>query len=216
MGRAKQFDPSKALDVAVDAFWEHGYDGTGVQDLCRAMDLNPGSIYGAWGDKRALFLAALDRYVDTVSIEATDRRGRNPSVMAAIRDYFAHLIDAIVDGKRRWGCLITNTAVELARREPTIAARIALHFARLETAFAGALARARDAGELAPGVGLEAAPFLVCVVQGINVLAKTAPTRRSLQTIVETALAGVVADGPAARRDDRKRSRTTLAPSRTT
>lgn len=191
MGRAKQFDPSKALDVAVDAFWEHGYDGTGVQDLCRAMDLNPGSIYGAWGDKRALFLAALDRYVDTVSIEATDRMGRNPSGMAAIRDYFAHLVDAIVDGKRRWGCLITNTAVELARREPTIAAKIDIHFARLETAFAGALARARDAGELAPGVGLEAAPFLVCVVQGINVLAKTRPKREALEGIVRRALGGI-------------------------
>ena len=216
MGRAKQFDPEKVLDVAVDAFWEHGFDGTGVQDLCRVMELNPGSLYGAWGDKRALFLAALDRYVDTVSIEATDRMGRNPSGVEAIRDYFTHLIDAIVDGKRRWGCLITNSAVELARREPTIAAKIALHFARLETAFAGALARARDAGELVPGVGLEAAPFLVCVVQGINVLAKTTPTRRSLQRIVETALAGVVTDAPTARRDDRGRSRATPARSRTT
>jgi TetR/AcrR family transcriptional repressor of nem operon len=155
------------------------------------MGINPGSLYGAYGDKHALFLAVLDRYVETVSIEATDRIGRNPSGLAAIRDYFDHLIEAIVDGKRRWGCLITNSAVEMARREPAIAAKVDLHFARLETAFGAALARARAAGELGPSVGLEAASFLVCLVQGINVLAKTKPSREYLRQIVATALAGL-------------------------
>lgn len=195
MGRTKQFDPARTLDVAVDAFWENGFDGAGVAEICRSMGINPASLYGTYGDKRALFLAALDRYVETVSAEATDRMGRNPSGLAAIRDYFAHLIEAIVDGKRRWGCLITNSVIELARREPTIAAKIDLHFARLETAFGSALARARAGGELAPGVGLDAAPFLVCIVQGINVLAKTKPSRAYLNHIVETALAGLSDSG---------------------
>ncbi|HET9664675.1 MAG TPA: helix-turn-helix domain-containing protein, partial [Burkholderiales bacterium] len=62
MSRPREFDSSAALDRAVDTFWARGYDGTAVQDLCSAMDLNPGSLYGAFGDKRALFLAALDRY----------------------------------------------------------------------------------------------------------------------------------------------------------
>src|SRR5690349_22835246 len=95
VGRKREFDPAKTLDAAVDAFWEHGFDGTGVQQICQAMGINPGSLYGAYGDKRALFLAALDRYVETVSLEATDRMGRNPSGIDAIRDYFGHLIDAI-------------------------------------------------------------------------------------------------------------------------
>jgi TetR/AcrR family transcriptional repressor of nem operon len=71
-----------------------------------------------------------------------------------------------------------------------------LHFARLETAFGSALARARDAGELAPGVGIDAAPFLVCIVQGINVLAKTKPSPAYLDHIVQTALAGITRERP--------------------
>jgi TetR/AcrR family transcriptional regulator, transcriptional repressor for nem operon len=197
MGRTRQFDFEETLDVAVDTFWEHGFDGTAVTDLCKATGLSPASLYGAYGDKRALFLSALERYVETVSVEATDRLGRSASGLAAIRDYFEHLIDAIVDGKRRWGCLITNSVVELARREPTIAAKIDLHFARLETAFGAALARARASGELAPGVGLEAASFLVCVVQGINLLAKTRPSRRYLETIVKSAIDGLAANAAA-------------------
>jgi TetR/AcrR family transcriptional repressor of nem operon len=196
MGRLKQFNPDVTLDVAVDTFWQQGFEGTPVQDLCRAMGLNPGSLYGTYGDKRALFLAALDRYIETVSRQAIERIGRETSGMTAIRAYFAHLIDAIVDGKRRWGCLITNSAVELGARDPAIKAKVALHFARLETAFGSALARAQAAGELADSVGVDAAGFLVCVVQGVNVLAKTKPTRQQLEHVVEMALRALTANLP--------------------
>jgi TetR/AcrR family transcriptional repressor of nem operon len=188
MGRPRQFDPETTLDLAVDAFWEHGFEGTGVQELCRCLKLNPGSLYGAYGDKRALYIAAFDRYVAKISRDAIDRIAREPSGIAGIRAYFAHLVAAIVDGKRRWGCLVTNSVIELAAREPEIAAKVELHFARLETAFAGALARSRAAGELAPRIGPDTAPYLVCIVQGLNVLARTKPTRARLEAIVGTAL----------------------------
>ena len=188
MARPKQFDPEATLDLAIDAFWEHGFDGTGIQELCRRLKLNPGSLYGEYGDKRALFLAVFDRYVERVSRAAIERIAREPSGIAGIRAYFDHLIEAMIDGKRRWGCLITNSVVELAAREPEIAAKIALHFARLETAFASALARSQAAGELRSPIGPEAAAYLVCVVQGLNVLARTKPTRERLRAIVDTAL----------------------------
>jgi TetR/AcrR family transcriptional repressor of nem operon len=96
------------------------------------------------------------------------------------------------------GCLITNSLIELGASEPEIEAKIALHFARLETAFAGALARARLCGELKPDVGPEAASYLVCVVQGLNVLARTKPTRTQLAAIVSTALNSLSERHPAA------------------
>lgn len=187
MARPKAFDPQVVLDRAVDSFWQLGFDGVAVQDLCRAMVINPGSLYGTYGDKRALFLAALDRYMETVSKDAIERIAGESSGRSGIRSYFAFLVDAIIDGKRRWGCLVTNAAVECADHDPEIAERISLHFARLETAFASALARARLAGEIGPG-GMEAAPYLVCVVQGMNVLAKTKPTRARLEAIAAAAL----------------------------
>jgi TetR/AcrR family transcriptional regulator, transcriptional repressor for nem operon len=189
MSRAKQFDPDTALDAAVDQFWECGFEATSVQDLCRKLKLNPGSLYGTFGDKRALFVAVFDRYVERVSREAIERIAREPSGLVGISAYFDFLITAIVDGKRRWGCLITNSVIELAAQDPEIARKIGVHFARLETAFAGALERAKALGELdeknAPGGG---ASYLVCVVQGLNVLARTKPTRPQLVGIVNTAL----------------------------
>jgi TetR/AcrR family transcriptional repressor of nem operon len=126
-----------------------------------------------------------------VSREAIERLAREPSGLAGIRAFFRHLVEAMVDGKRRWGCLVTNSMVELAAREPDIKAKVELHFARLETAFASALARSKSAGELAPHAGPEAAAHLVCVVQGLNVLARTRPGRGRLDAIVDTALAGL-------------------------
>jgi TetR/AcrR family transcriptional repressor of nem operon len=200
MARPKEFDEATVLDEAVDAFWERGFDGTVVQDLCAAMGLNPGSLYGTFGDKRALFLAALDRYVDTVSRQAIERIGGGHSGLTGIRSYFDHLIAAMLDGKRRWGCLITNSAAELALHDPDVAARVKLQLARIESAFASALARAQAAGELAEGAGPHGAAFLVCLVQGLNILAKIKPERRALEGVVEVALKALTSPGSRTRR----------------
>ena len=188
MARPRQFDPEITLDFAVDTFWEWGFEATSIEKLCRNLKLNPGSLYGAYGDKRTLFVAILDRYVDKVSSEAIEQIAGNPSGVAGIRAYFDFLIEAIIEGKRRWGCLLTNSLVELSGRDPEVAAKVALHFARLETAFASALMRSRASGELQSDAGPELAPYLVCIVQGLNVLARTKPTRAKLQAMVNPAL----------------------------
>jgi TetR/AcrR family transcriptional repressor of nem operon len=196
VGRTRTFDVNAALDMAVDTFWQRGYEATSIQQLCQAMDIQPGSVYAAFGSKRDLFVAALRVYIETVSAEAVERINAPASGVQGLRDYFGHLVDAMVDGRRRWGCLITNSLVELAERDPELAGMFQQHLANLRTSFAGVLARARAAGELRPGAGPESAAFLVAVVQGMNVLAKTNPGRDALQAIADTALAGLVATGP--------------------
>jgi TetR/AcrR family transcriptional repressor of nem operon len=193
VGRIRGFDVEEALDVALDMFWEQGYDGTPVQALCHAMDLQPGSVYAAFGSKRELFVAALRRYTEAVSAEAVDRINGASSGLQGLRAYFDQLVNAMVDGKRAWGCLITNSLVEFAARDPELAGMFQLHLARLQTSFAAALARARADGELRQGAGPESAVMLVAVVQGMNVMAKSRPGRRALQDIADATLAGLTA-----------------------
>jgi TetR/AcrR family transcriptional repressor of nem operon len=188
MGPTKHFDPSERLDRAVNAFWKNGFDGIGMQDLCKAMDLFPGSLYGTYGDKRQLFSQAVERYMEATSTEAIAILEHTPSGMEAIREYFARLIDGIIEGQRRWGCLITNTIVELAQREPAIKRKLDSHLTRMERAFASAIDRARRAGEIPRETPLERAAFLVCVVEGMNVLAKMKPSREKLELNVSAAL----------------------------
>jgi len=168
MGRVRGFDIEEALDVALELFWQQGYEGTPIHALCRAMSLQPGSVYAAWINGA-------------------------PSGLQGLREYFDHLVDAMVDGKRARGCLITNSLVEFAARDPELAAMFQVHLARLQTSFAAALARARADGQLRPGIGPESAGMLVAVVQGMNVMAKGRPGRRALQDVVEATLAGLAA-----------------------
>lgn len=193
MGRVRKFDVEEALDAALEMFWQQGFDGTPIQALCQAMDLQPGSVYAAFGSKRDLFVAAVRRYIETVSAEAVDRINGAPSGLQGLREYFTHLVDAMVDGKRQWGCLITNSLVEFAARDPELAGMFQLHLARLQTSFAAALARARADGELRPGAGPESASMLVAVVQGMNVMAKSRPGRQALQDVADATLAGLAA-----------------------
>jgi TetR/AcrR family transcriptional repressor of nem operon len=148
MGRNRTFDVDEALGSALRAFWEHGYDATSMQDLCRAMNIQPGSVYATFGNKRDLFVTTLRRYAETVSAEAVAQITTAPSGLQGLRDYFVHLVDAMVDGERRWGCLITNSLVEFATRDPELADLLTNHLANLRAAFAAALTRAAANGEL--------------------------------------------------------------------
>ena len=62
MPRPKEFNPDDALEKAMQVFWHKGYEATSMEDLLTAMDLNRGSLYDTFGDKRQLFLKAIDRY----------------------------------------------------------------------------------------------------------------------------------------------------------
>src|ERR687891_349404 len=64
MARPREFDIDEALEAAMGAFWVRGYEATSLADLMQAMGLQKGSIYKAFGDKHALFLCALQRYLD--------------------------------------------------------------------------------------------------------------------------------------------------------
>ena len=67
MARPKEFDPETAAQEAMEAFWERGYAATSVNDLLEEMGLNRGSLYGTFGDKKQLFLAALEKYAKCAS-----------------------------------------------------------------------------------------------------------------------------------------------------
>ena len=117
-----------------------------MRDLLDGMGIGRGSFYDTFGDKHALFLAALDRfeYVRTSWIdEALEDTG-----LDGIEEVFRRTIEGMVRFEPRRGCLLANTAVELAPHDPEVAARISRHVRRTEEAFTGALVRARGAGEI--------------------------------------------------------------------
>lgn len=189
MARPREYHPGTVLDRAVEAFWARGYNGTSIHDLVAATGLHRGSLYGAFGDKRGLFLAALDRYAATVVPQWLAVLRRSGPPLDAIRGFLDMVTDYAAADTRRRGCLLANTAIELAPHDAEVSRRVGAHLRRVEDALAEVLDRARATGAIAPSANPRSlARFLLCATEGILVLGKLAPGRAALGDMAALAL----------------------------
>lgn len=182
MPRPKQFDPDQVLDVAMTLFWEKGYEATSVQELVDHMGINRFSLYDTFGSKHELFLASLDRYFDRVVLERLVELETSEEGIPAIRRFFDRWIDLFASPTGWRGCLVTNSAVELAPHDEETATRVSGTLGRMERALHSALVRAREQGDPETDQDLgDLARVLTGAVQGMAVLAKASLDRRGLQ-----------------------------------
>lgn len=189
MPRHKEFDPDEALGKAMHVFWRKGYEGTSIQDLVEAMGINRFSLYATFGDKHALYLAAVERYRRTVVEERLRQLEQSPDGLAAIRRYFAGVVDFLFGQEHARGCFCTNAAIEMATHDRATAALVAAHQKRMNTAFHQVLLRASQRGEIQKHQDLsELAVFLTSVTQGLAVVGKASLDRAAMQSVVRVAL----------------------------
>jgi TetR/AcrR family transcriptional repressor of nem operon len=164
-----------------------------VHDLLEEMGIGRGSMYDTFGDKPALFLAALDRFEEMrVSMrvsKADEILDGSPSAVEGIRRLFETTIEGLVSFELRRGCLRANTAVELALHDEEIAGRISRYVGCTEEACERALVRGRASGEIPADKDPKALTrFLVSTLHGIRVLARAGVDRAVLDDSVRTAL----------------------------
>src|ERR1700759_1077120 len=188
-GRPRSFDTGAAVERAMGVFWSRGYHATALPDLLRATKLSRGSLYAAFGDKHALFLRALDRYIADALARTDVELGPRHRPVEGLRIFLAGYVDRTSGANGRRGCLLVATAMELAGRDAEVDGRIASFFKAMEAKGADALSRARAAGTLADGVEpSSAARILVCFVEGLRVVGKTAPARTTSQATADALL----------------------------
>jgi TetR/AcrR family transcriptional regulator, transcriptional repressor for nem operon len=188
-GRPRSFDTEAVVERAMGVFWSRGYHGTALPDLLRATKLSRGSLYAAFGDKHALFLRALDRYIADALARTDVELGPRHRPVEGLRIFLAGYVDRTSGANGRRGCLLVATAMELAGHDSDVEARIGGFFKAMETKAAAAFARAKAAGELAAGVEpASAARVLVCFVEGLRVTGKTGPTRAAAQATADALL----------------------------
>jgi TetR/AcrR family transcriptional repressor of nem operon len=189
MARPREFEHEAVLDRAMRIFWSRGYEATSVQDLVDHMGIQRGSLYATFGDKRALFLAAIDRYDRVVTAKLLAALDEPASGAEAIRRFFELKIEWAVAANRPRGCLVTNSATELASRDRRTANQVGAVLTKIEAAFQRAVVRAQEAGEIDRRRDPRAlARFLTSSAQGLSVMAKTFPERTMLEDVVEVIL----------------------------
>jgi TetR/AcrR family transcriptional regulator, transcriptional repressor for nem operon len=189
VGRPRLFDEERALEAAASCFWARGYEATSVRELSECMGIAGASLYNAYGGKRALFAAALDRYCSQSTRERIARLEASASGLAAIEAFFADIIERSLADRDRKGCFLVNAALEMAPRDRGLSEAISGYLGELKGFFRRSIVTAQATGEtpVAIDAGLYSA-HLLSVVMGIRVLARCCPERSFLNAAADPAL----------------------------
>jgi TetR/AcrR family transcriptional regulator, transcriptional repressor for nem operon len=188
MGRPREFDAAAALDAAMDCFWRDGYEATSVRDLAARMGIAGASLYNAFGDKRSLFREVLQRYAERSTRERIARLESTLPPKHAVCAFLGEIVERSVDGERR-GCLLVNTALEVAPHDTELRAEVALHLGEIEAFFRRAVTAAQADGSVPPERDpADLARLLLGVTLGLRVLARSTPQRELLEGVVRPAL----------------------------
>jgi len=186
MARPVEFDRDEVLQATMEAFWERGYRDTSMQDLVRATGLHPGSLYGAFGSKRRLYITALRRYFQCCNEAMTALLGGDSSPLRAVRRYLGAQLDDLSD---RRGCMLINAVMEFGDSDAEIAAEIEMMFRANESRLTQALMLARGCGELPRGCDCSGlARFLLCSLHGLHVAARSHLPRAALSDALQRLL----------------------------
>ena len=189
MARPKAFDPGEAMQEAMEAFWERGYHATSVSDLLSEMKLNRGSLYGTFGDKKTLFLAALTEYERqgrSMMKEILERPGR---ARDAIREFVVEAGRMSVGAAGQKGCLGLKAAMEMAPQDQDVADFVRQVTLAREKMLAKVIKRGQDEGGIRPDLDSRAAArYLFAAVAGLRVMGTSAPSEREVREVVNLIL----------------------------
>ncbi|MCQ4208410.1 TetR/AcrR family transcriptional regulator [Streptomyces longispororuber] len=186
-GRPRSFDRETALEKAMRAFWENGYEATSVSDLTREMGIGAPSLYAAFGDKRSLFEEVVRVYGVTHGSGPGRALTEEPTARGAIARLLREAADEFTDPGHPHGCLVIHAAtncttpeVEQALRDQRGASLAAIE---------DRLRQGVDAGELPSGTDTAALTrFVGAVFQGMSQQSRDGASRAELEAVADLAM----------------------------
>ena len=188
MGRPREFDVDKALDLALQVFWRKGYEGASMADLTETMGITKPSLYSAFGNKEELFRKALDRYVDGPGGYFQVALAK-PTARAVVEHLLYESANAVTDPNHPPGCLAVQGALSCGDAAESIKQELVSRRAKGEQDLRQRFERAIAEGDLPPGSdAADLAAYLSAILQGMAVQAAGGTTRAQLRKIAEMAL----------------------------
>ncbi len=183
----KSFDRDEALLAALQVFWRQGFERTSYDDLVKEASASRYGLYQEFGDKRSLYLAALDRYRDGPVTSLLGPLEEEGAGLSELKDYFANLVSAFRNPTAAKGCFMSLSAMDLAPHDTEIALRVRANFARVRGAYEVALKQAQSDGDWPTTRDAAAvAAVLYAVVQGAAVLQRGGEDTSQIAGYVES------------------------------
>lgn len=154
-GRPRAYDPEAALDSVLEVFWRAGYSAS-LDDICEATGMNRPSVYAAFGDKRALFLRAIERYREISRGHMRDSLGGDRPIRDKLKGAYDRALNLYYSGADTpLGCFMVGAVVNEAVGDPEIRAAFAEGLKQFDRGFQEQLRKAQAAGEISPGKDVE-------------------------------------------------------------
>jgi TetR/AcrR family transcriptional repressor of nem operon len=187
-GRPRSFDERAVLDRATELFWQRGYGGTGLAELEAVTGLGRQSLYGAFGDKRALFERVVEHYEETVLRPGILAVLEAPGSARANVERLLALWEGVATAPGFNGCLVGNCVAEMSVRDPELLDVLGPKLEMMEGWLVAALRRAKTARELPKQLDVESvARALLALMQGLSVVARVHRDPAFVRSVVQTA-----------------------------
>ncbi|MEM5318125.1 TetR/AcrR family transcriptional regulator [Paraburkholderia sp. JHI869] len=188
MVRPREFDRDEALGRALRVFWAKGYASTSTEDLLAAMNIGRQSLYNAFGDKRKLYLEAMERYQGESVAGHIGRLNGNASPLGGIEALLLGLV-ADDEDERALGCMGVGAMSEFGAADPELVALRNKVAPRLSKRLVERIREGQACGEIDTRLDArQAAAFLLMTMQGIQLAARAGSDAKSLRTLARFAI----------------------------
>jgi TetR/AcrR family transcriptional regulator, copper-responsive repressor len=189
-GRPRAYQPDVALGKALDLFRKDGFAATSLDDLSAATGMNRPSLYGAFGDKRELYIKSYQRYRADARAALTDIFSDELPIRKRLQRIFAVALDIYLSGEAGpRGCFTVMTAASEAVFDPEIRAMVLEGFSELDKAFAACFRLAKEKGELPETADpVVLAQLASATIHTVAIRARARVPRKELEAIVRGAI----------------------------
>ena len=189
-GRPRAYEPEAALGKALDLFRTQGFAATSLDDLSEATGMNRPSLYGAFGDKRELYIKSYQRYREDARAAMVDIFRQELPLRERLARIFASALDIYLSGDSGpRGCFTVVTAASEAVSDPDIRAMVLDGLTELDKAFASCFRRAKENGELPDTADpVVLAQLASAAIHTIAIRSRARVPRKELEAIVKGAI----------------------------
>ncbi|WP_410001770.1 TetR/AcrR family transcriptional regulator [Tardiphaga sp. 709] len=189
-GRPRAYEPDVAIGQALALFRKGGYAATSLDDLSEVTGMNRPSLYGAFGDKRALYIKSYQRYRDDYTVRVIEIFKADIDIRERLRRFFDAALDIYLTGEEPRGCFTVMTVASDAIADPDIRELVYRGFADVDDAFGWCFRTALTRGEMPDTVDVAALSQMAsAILFSLSIRARAGVLRTELNAIVKGAIA---------------------------
>ncbi|TXI03597.1 MAG: TetR/AcrR family transcriptional regulator [Rhizobium sp.] len=188
-GKPRTFDREVVLKKALGVFWKRGYEPASMSELCEVMEINPPSLYAAFGNKAQLFMEAVAHYENVYWNDAWQRLEDEPDLRSAMVGFFHDAASILTSQEAPCGCMVVLGAANVSRESQGVNDALKALREEGKDCFLSRLKKGIADGDLPQDTDADTlASTLNTLFHGMSIQARDGVSRAELERVAATAM----------------------------